>query len=231
MTSGADGGVENASIAELWAQAAHDLRQPVQAALLLSNMLDDASAPPELRRAAQHITTSLRSLYSMLEFLTVLSRLEAGRQRAPLRNCQLNDVFAATLRQTAKLAAERGIVLRTRNVRHLVRSNPQLLAITIKSLLLNAIKFGNGDQIIARCRRRHDEVGVEIHFRCSSLDPASENTAFFELPSATANASEIGVGLVLLRRLCQRLGHKLERGAMPADGHLLRIWLPRVAAV
>jgi signal transduction histidine kinase len=225
------GGVEYASVAELWAQAAHDLRQPVQAALLLSDMLNEASTPPDLRRTAHHIGTSLRSIYSMLEFLTVLSRLEAGLQSVPLRNCQLTDVLTATLEETAKLAAERGIALRRRNISGLVRSNPQLLAITIKSLLLNALKSGNGDQIIARCRRRADEIGFEIHFRSSALDPDSEKNAFFELPRATANISapEIGIGLALLRRLCQRLGHKLEHGAMPAGGRRLAIWLPRVA--
>src|SRR5688572_22823803 len=51
-----------ASIAHIWAQAAHDLRQPVQAALLLAGGLDASAAPAELKRNAKHIDSALRSL-------------------------------------------------------------------------------------------------------------------------------------------------------------------------
>jgi K+-sensing histidine kinase KdpD len=231
VTSGGKGVVAHGSIAELWAQAAHDLRQPVQAALLVAKMLDEAPSEPELRRAARHIETSLRSLYSMLEFLTVLSRLEAGLETVALRTCQLSDVLAVTLREMGKVAAKRGIALRTRNLRGLVRSNPQLLATTTKSLLLNAIKYGSGEEILACCRRREDQVSLEIHFRAAAHDPIGEKSAFFELSTLAggSRAYELGVGLLLLERLCRRLGHGLSHSLSPPDGRLLAIGLPRAA--
>ena len=226
MTSGAKGDGEDASIAELWARAAHDLRQPVQAALLLSKLLDGASAPVDMRRAARHIGRSLNALYGMLEFLVVLSRLEAGRQSVTQRNCQLADLLAVTLREASKIAARRGVALR---VRGLVKSNPHLLTTAIKSLLLNAIKFGAGDEIIARCRRQGHQVAFEVRFQAAAVDPARDSSAFFELstPGAGVNSSELGVGLVLLERLCLHLGHSLQRAPAPPDGWLLAIWLPR----
>lgn len=229
MTSGAKGVGEDASIAELWSRAAHDLRQPVQAALLLSKLLDGDSAPPDVRRAARHIGASLNALYGMLEFLVVLSRLEAGIQSAPQRNCQLADVLAVPLREANKVAARRGIALRVRGVRGLVKSNPHLLATAIKSLLLNAIKFGSGDEITACCRRRGNQVAFEVRFTAAAVDPASETSAFFELstPGAGASSCELGIGPVLLERLCLRLGHRLQRTPSPPDGRLLAIWLPR----
>jgi two-component system, sensor histidine kinase len=232
VTGGAKEVDDNASIAELWARAAHDLRQPVQAALLLSKMLDVTSAPPDMRRAARHIGTSLSSLYGMLEFLVVLSRLEAGLQSVPQRNCQLADVLATTLREVSKFATRRGIALRVRGVRGLVKSNPQLLATAIKSLLLNAIKFGSGDEIAARCRRRGDQIGFEVRFKAAAVDPANEKSAFFEVSTlgAGARSCELGVGLVLLERLCRRLGHSLEQSPAPPNGRRLAIWLPRVDA-
>jgi two-component system, sensor histidine kinase len=229
VTSGAKGVGKDASIAELWSRAAHDLRQPVQAALLLSKMLDGASASPDMRRAARHIGASLNALYGMLEFLVVLSRLEAGLQSAPQRNCQLADVLAVTLREASKIAARRGVALHVRGVRGLVKSNPHLLATAIKSLLLNAIKFGSGDEITACCRRRGDQVAFEVRFKAAAVDPASETSAFFELstPGAGASSCELGVGLVLLERLCLRLGHSLQQTSAPPTGRLLALWLPR----
>jgi two-component system, sensor histidine kinase len=231
VTSGGKGAVDDHSIAELWARAAHDLRQPVQAALLLARMLDDAPAQPEQRRTARHIGTSLKSLYAMLEFLTVLSRLEAGLQTVALRNCQLADALAVTLREMAKVAAKRGIALRSRNLQGLVRTNPQLLATAIKSLLLNAIKYGSGDAIVARGRWRKHQVNIEIHFRVANPDPSSARNAFFELsaPAGGQPSVELGVGLLLLERLCRRLGHELSQAPCPPDGQVLIISLPRAS--
>jgi two-component system, sensor histidine kinase len=220
---------EEASIAELWARAAHDLRQPVQAALLLSKMLDGVEAPPDIRRAARHIGTSLSSLYSMLEFLVVLSRLEAGLASVPIRNCELAEVLATPLRELKKVAAKRGVALRTRNLRGRIKSNPQLLAMVTKSLLLNAIKFGSGDNIVMGCRRRGEMLALEVHFRGTGVDPSSDESAFFEVPTVAAGARgcELGIGRVLLERLCWRLGHSLEQTCSPPDGRLLALLVPR----
>jgi signal transduction histidine kinase len=215
---------EEASIAELWARAAHDLRQPVQAALLLSKMLDGAEAPPEMRRAARHIGASLSSLYGMLDFLVVLSRLEAGLGSVPIRNCELAEVLAAPVRETMKVAVKRGVALRTRNLSGAVKSNPQLLAMATKSLLLKAIKFGSGGEIVAACRRRREALAIEIRFR-GAIDP-SEETAFFEV-AAGMRSSELGIGRLLLERLCRRLGHTLDETRSPPDHRLLALWLPR----
>ena len=216
------------SVASLWAQAAHDLRQPVQAALLLTKMLDGASGPAELTRTARHIGTALESLYGMLEVLTLLSRVEAGLQIVRLRTCQLADVLAPTIRETNEIAAKRGIPLLFRNMRGMVRTNPTLLATATRSLLLNAIKFGNGKEILACCRRRGDQVSLEVHFRGASLDAARERNAFVELSSRGDGsiASELGLGLALLEPLCRRLGHNLNYTSLPPDGQLLAMVLP-----
>lgn len=231
MTSGGKGAIEPDAIAELWAQAAHDLRQPVQAALLLATMLDDHPAQPELRRTARQLGSCLRSLYDMLEFLTVLSRLEAGLESVPVRTCQLADVLAVTVAEMTKVAAKRGVALRTRNFRGLVRSNPRLLATATKNLLLNAIKYGNGEEILACCRRRNDQVHIEIHFRAAAHEWASERSAFFELSTLAGGSRgpELGVGLMLLKRLCLRLGHDLRHSRSPPDARLLALGLPRAS--
>ena len=74
---------QHESIAQLWAQAAHDLRQPVQAALLVTRMLEAEAARAEQKRAARHVAAALESLSEMLEALALMSRIEAGLQRFP----------------------------------------------------------------------------------------------------------------------------------------------------
>src|SRR5262245_50465894 len=57
--------------AHIWARAAHDLRQPVQAALLLVKVLGEEVDPVQQRRLLDYTATSLSSLYEMIEALAL----------------------------------------------------------------------------------------------------------------------------------------------------------------
>lgn len=215
-------------VAQLWAHAAHDLRQPVQAALLVTRMLEAESARSAQKRAARHVAIALLALGEILEVLALLSRIEAGLQVVPLRNCRLFDVLQPTLREVSEIATERGISLQLGSMRGMVRSNPKLLALATRSLILNAIKFSNGDRILARCRRRGSQLRLEVQFRGDSFDGLSERKAFIQLsPLADREiASELGLGLSLLKHLCHRIGHDLHYTKLPKEGHLLAMGLP-----
>ena len=90
-------------------------------------MLEAESARTAQKRAARHVAAALESLSEMLEALALLSRIEAGLQVVPLRICQLSDVLEPTMREITEIATERGIPLRLRSMRGVVRSNPKLL--------------------------------------------------------------------------------------------------------
>jgi signal transduction histidine kinase len=216
-----------ASIARLWAQAAHDLRQPVQAALLLTKMLEAESAQVKRKQVARHVAGALQSLNEMLETLAQLSRIEAGVQVLSLRTCQLSHVLDATLREVAEIAAERGIPLRLRNIRGVVRTNPKLLATAARSLLLNAIKFGTGDGILVCCRRRGSQLRLEVHFAGTPFDGAIERNAFVQLSPSDdrRTVTELGLGVSLLEHLCRRLGHSLHYIKSSPNEQLLALGL------
>ena len=220
------------SITRLWAQSAHDLRQPVQAALLVVTTLEEARGRAARKRGCRHVTAALESLSEMLEALTLLARIEAGIQAVPLRTCQLSDVLESAMREMAELAAERGIPLRLRNMRGVVRSNAKLLVIVTRSLLLNAMKFGNGEGILAGCRRRGRQLMLEVQFKGAVLDAGNEKSAFVQLSAIAERpiAGELGLGLCLLEHLCRRLGHRLHYTKLPWDGQLLALELPLAPA-
>ena len=227
VTGGAEHRGRLESIAHLWARAAHDLRQPVQAALLLTRMLDDASGPGELKRMAGHIEATLKSLHGMFDVLALLSRIEGGLQTVPLRTCELADVLKSTMRETATIATERRIRLCFQNIRGPIRSHPKLLADVVRSLVLNAIKFADGDEIVAACRRRGRQLRLEVFFKGSGLDNADERSAFIQLsPRGDGpSAGQLGLGLALMERLCDRLGHTLQYDKASPDGRVLALVL------
>jgi signal transduction histidine kinase len=216
------------AIAGLWAQAVHDLRQPVQAALLLASMLDGASPKSDMKRAARGIGSALNSLYEMLDVLTLLARIEAGHQVVPLHAFQLADELQPVLQELAEITAGHGITLRVRGLEGAVCSNPKLLATAMRSLVLNAIRFGDGGEIRVGCRRGRDQLRLEVQYRGDALDAAARRHAFVQLPPRgdALAAGELGLGIALLLPLCRALGHELCCEALGGNAQRLALTLP-----
>jgi two-component system, sensor histidine kinase len=218
-------------VATLWAQAAHDLRQPVQAALLLTNMLDDVSDRAALRRTARHIGATLQSLQEMLEMLTLLARIEAGLQSMPLRACRIADDLEPALHELAEIAASQGISLRVRRLRGLVKSHPKLLVAVGRSVVLNAIKHGDGQEIRVTSRRSGDHLRLEVRFSGPLPAAGSSKHAFVQLSprSDRPSVGQLGLGLPLLQHLCRRLGHELQHTTLGGGRQSLVLTLPFLA--
>jgi signal transduction histidine kinase len=215
-------------MARLWAQAAHDLRQPLQTARLLAATLDGASARAELMRRAQGIGWALESLQEMLEVLALLARVQAGQQVVALGPCQLADALELAARELAVIAARRSIPLRMRKLQGAVRSHPKLLAAAARSLFLNAVRFGDGSGIRVGCRRGGGQVTIEVEFGGGPSDAAIEKHAFVQLmPSGDGHgAGELGLGLALLAHLCPTLGADLHHTGRAPGRQLLALMLP-----
>jgi len=164
----------------------------------------------------------------MIEILVLLSRIEAGFQVVPLRSCRIPAVLEATMQKMAKVALERRLPLRVRNMQGVVRSNAKLLVVVTKSLLLNAMKLSCGDGVSVCCRRRGNQLRLEVQFRGASIVGSSEKGAFVQLPPLASRpiACELGLGLLLLESLCHRLGHSLHQRQLARDNQLLAIELP-----
>jgi K+-sensing histidine kinase KdpD len=220
--------------ARIWAGAAHDLRQPVQAMLLQLPVLDVPSSRAERKRAVRRIEIALLSLQDMLELLASMARIEAGLQDIALQACPLDEPLVAIARQLGATAQARGVGLLCRRTRAVVRSQPRLLAAAIRSLLLNAIALADGGEVAARCRRRGEDIVLEVGFTGGRLEAARGKSAFVALPrqrgAAAGDLGELGLGLELLEHLCRRLGHALEARHRAGRLQVLAIALPCATA-
>jgi signal transduction histidine kinase len=223
---------QGALIAGIWVKAAHDLRQPVQAALLLSRALEDLSDPAELKRTAGYLEGAMRSLHEMLEALLLLSRFEAGVQSIAMRTCDFAEVLRPGMQEAANLAGKRGRELRLRGLSGTVRSHPTLLAATAKSLVVNAIEFGTGEDILLACRRRGNQASLEVVFKGAEINAVDAKRAFIQ-PSPPLGDETGGVaafGPALLEHVCRLLGKGLERGTPLPGWQRLGLLLPLAVA-
>lgn len=225
--------------ASIWARAAHDLRQPVQAMLLQVPALERASSRTERRRAAGQIESALLSLSDMLETLALLARIEAGLQDVTIQTFRLEDVLSPLIKRMAPSTWARSVKLPKSGTHKVVRSHPTLLALAIKSMMLNGVALANGDAINVSCRQRGEAIVLEVSFNGVPTNAGRDRSAFVlldggvssgEAVTAEPQAGELGLGLELLERLCGHLGHKLEASGDQDSAKTMAIVMPLAQA-
>src|SRR6185436_154047 len=114
-----------------------------------------------------------------------------------------------------------------------VRSDPRLLEQTLRNLLANAVKYTESGKVLLGCRRRGDMLRIEVWDTGIGI-PTEQLSAIFEefhqLDNAARERSRgLGLGLSIVQRICDLLGHKIEVRSWPGAGSVFSIEVPRAA--
>jgi two-component system, OmpR family, phosphate regulon sensor histidine kinase PhoR len=198
--------------AAVMALAGHDLRAPLQVIIAAHDMLGrrihGEAEQVQLRlieNAAMQIAESLTQLVEVL-------RLQQASTGGYLEPIPLHPILSALAFEFTGLAAAKGIELRVLPASTLVSSNPVLLSAILRNLIRNAINYSPyGGHVLVACRRRGSEAHIEV--RDSGIGiPRAELTKVFEaFHRADANhADGLGLGLFIVQRAAQFLGHRIE---------------------
>ena len=203
-----------ADAAPLWVQASHDLRQPVQALLLLARALPN-TPPAELGALARHLELAVQGLQGMLETLADLARLDAGLVDAGIAPCPLLEAAAHALEETRWACEQQSVSVRRALGPWIVRSSSKRLSVLIASLVLNAVKHARGSEILMASRRRGSRLDLELYYRSSGAPAAAPWGAFIELRRSSGE-TELALGPAAVAHLCRALGHSFA--AQPLSG-------------
>lgn len=221
-------GPRNASPPALWAQAAHDLRQPIQSLLLLTHVMSSSSDDAQRRQMARSMEDALVALQSMLDGLAGLAKLESRLEAPRFGPCLLPDICARAAAGLDDIIAGRGVHLRVSAAPVTVTSDPRLLETVIAGLVLNALKYGTGKEILLRSRQSDDRHRVEIVFRGPAISDLQQKAIFIEVQrrSGPPASSELAHGIGFLARLSSFLGGSLECASVPKGGQCLALVVP-----
>jgi two-component system, sensor histidine kinase len=216
----------------LWAQANHDLRQPLQALFFMTRSLARSLEEPKHQETVTYMELALKGLQKKLDMLTELSRIETGLKIPELSPCPLAETYEALLPAMNAIAVAHGIRLRSRIARVTVLSDATLLTTVIKSLLLHALKLSNRSDVLVGSRRRADKFSLEIYFKGAPLSEAHQRGAFVQIAvqKDEPSASELGLGLGFIAHLCRALNHAIECTPLPRGGMRLALTLPPTVA-
>jgi len=224
----------SASKTRFLAAASHDLLQPMNAArLFISIINEDAEDIPDRQRSLlEQIDHSLENSERLLEKLLEISKLDAGYQRADIQVFNIHQTMLPLVQSYQTLCAQKGIELRIRcNESLCTNSDPQLLYRMLQNLLANAVRHTRrgGVLISNRWLRDSNKIRIAVYDTGTGI-PASEQEAIFrefhQLDNNPDDNTGLGLGLTIVERLGQLLGHPIGVRSVPGKGSCFWIDLP-----
>ena len=212
------------------AAASHDLRQPLQAAILYGNILKRQLRDTPNGETASKLQSSLDALRDLLNRLLDVSRLEAGAITPELRDLSVPILFERLEDEFAPQAAEKGVELRIRTYPWRVRSDAELLMQLLRNLISNALRYTERGGVLVGCRRAGPGLRIQVWDTGIGIAP-QELEAIFEEFYLVANAARqrlagIGLGLAIVRGLSRLLGHPVRVRSVLGRGSVFEVLVP-----
>jgi two-component system phosphate regulon sensor histidine kinase PhoR len=198
--------------AVLLGMAAHDLRQPLQVIRStyewLSGRLDADAERVRLRRGE----LAVARLTEQLDRLTGPLRLYEHTTMMELAPVPLAPLFDSVRTEGVEPARQNGLDLRIRPTRAVVMSNAVLLDCIVRNLGRNAIKYTpDSGRVLLACRRRGVDMRIDIYDTGIGMS-ADQLPRIFEAFQRLdwTRADGLGLGLFVVRRAVELLGHRIE---------------------
>ena len=213
------------------AAASHDLRQPMHALVLFIAELAGMRHPPETARLVRQISASAEAMETLLDSLLDISKLDAGVLVPEPRAIELQAVFRRVALDFASMAQEKGLRLRVRPTSAWALSDPVLFERILLNLVGNALRYTPSGTVLIACRPSGAHWRVEVRDSGIGIPPEAHAQIFQEFVQLAnperARHKGLGLGLAIVRRLSELLGHRLQLRSGAGRGSCFALSLPR----
>jgi signal transduction histidine kinase len=237
---------------DLWREAAHDLRGNLSVVANVTVGLtrrdkEDSSRENFVRILVRNVS----SLHQLLDDVTSLARLQAGREVRQIEPLDVTPILQSLCESIRPVALQRGLYLKCEGPAGLAADGDAVKIRRIaQNLILNAVKYTQtggitvswGDSAPNDSKRWilsiedtgpgfHTESGQPLAAALESSKEAPmvdshvnlEDTAMHTL---RGDAGE-GIGLSIVKRLCEMLDASIEMQSIKDQGTTFRILFPR----
>jgi len=215
------------------AAAVHDLLQPLNAARLFAGALREPLHGAGGRALLARVEHALQALESQLTSMLDLARLDAGGFKTQVADVPLSPLLGELARQFGIVAQARGLRLDFVDTRAWVRSDPVLLRRALQNFLSNAVHYTPRGRVLLGCRRDGDQLRIEVWDTGVGIPDDQRELIFQEFrrldSGVDADERSAGLGLSIVRRIAQLLGHDVSVRSWPGGGSVFAIRVPRAA--
>lgn len=209
------------------AAASHDLRQPLQTFALLQGLLAKTVEGERAKKLVARLDETLAAMSGMLNTLLDINQIEAGTVRAEIINFPINDLLTRLKDEFTYHAQAQKLILRMVPCHLWIETDPRLLEQMVRNLLSNALKYTQRGNVLLGCRRRQGLLSIEIWDTGIGV-PQEELQSIFEEYHQLGNVARerslgLGLGLAIVQRLGNLLGHRVRVCSQPGKGSVFSI--------
>jgi signal transduction histidine kinase/ActR/RegA family two-component response regulator len=220
----------NAAKTHFLAAASHDLRQPMQALVLLVESLRERVTEPETRRIVKNIRSSVTEMAALLNGILDISRFDAGTVKPERAHFPVRNVLDRVRSTFAELAARHELALRVAPSSAVVESDPILLYRIVANIATNALRYTDRGTVLVGCRRREDGVEIQVWDTgpgIAAADIPEIFREFYQLGNPQRDREQgLGLGLAIVERTAKLLGHPLAVRSRVGRGSLFSVLVP-----
>ncbi|NWG86823.1 MAG: response regulator, partial [Hydrogenophilaceae bacterium] len=212
------------------ASVSHDLRQPMHALGLFTELLNQQLSDAQQLAIVQRMQTSVTELEGMFNVLLDLSKLDAGAVQPNFRDFDLKPYLRRLWEEYSPQAEQKGIALKVRLASAGTHSDSMLLTRIMSNLIANAVHYTQQGGVLVACRRRKDHWLLQVWD--SGIGIAPENLPrifeeYYQVGNPERNRRHgMGLGLAIVAKLARLLGHELQVHSRLGRGTVFSLKLP-----
>lgn len=210
--------------------ASHDLLQPLSAARLFVSALADTRLDDGQRELTDRLSGAFESVEQLMHAVLDISRLDSQRIEFHRQPVPLGQLFRALAGEYSPLAEAKGLRLSFVHTDKVVETDPVFLRRIAQNLVSNAIKYTNRGGVVVGVRQQGATCWLCVYDSGVGIPAVDRNRIFdeFQRLGNENGAPGMGLGLSIVRRACNKLGHPISLNSEAMRGTVFRIGLPLV---
>ena len=181
----------------------------------------------EALKLVARLDEAAAAMSGMLNGLLDINQIEAGTVHAEMVSFPIKGLLDRLRDEFAYHAQAKRLALHVVSCGLSIHSDPRLLEQMIRNLLANAVKYTKRGKVLLGCRRRKGMLSIEIWDTGIGI-PDNELQTIFEEYHQLDNAARersrgLGLGLSIVQRLGNLLGHRVSVRSHPGKGSVFAI--------
>jgi two-component system, sensor histidine kinase len=212
------------------AAASHDLRQPMHALVQYCEHLRRENRDMRLDETIKRIDWSLNAMQDLLDSILDLSKIMMGGVQPVLTTVRVGSMLERLDAQLRPMATSKGLHFVIGKSEALIRTDDVLLERILRNLTLNAIRYTETGRVLVRCRQRTDSVELQVWDTGIGI-PRDELSKIYDPFYQVGNEARdrrkgLGVGLAIVRQLCDILGYDIRVRSVVGKGTVFAVRAP-----
>ncbi|GIU27256.1 hybrid sensor histidine kinase/response regulator [Shewanella schlegeliana] len=221
----------NASKSRFLAAVGHDLMQPLNAARLFTASLSQyPNLDLEGKTTLNHVNSSLKIAGELLTDLLDISKLDSDMVEVNRRDFAIADLIDGLAVEFDAMSKDSLIKFSFVSSSVTINSDPSLLRRVLQNFLTNAYRYAKGNRVLLGCRRRGEELEIQVIDTGCGIDESETTEIFKEFKRLdnpeSKSVSGLGLGLAIADRISRVLSHEINVSSELGKGSMFSIRVP-----